>query len=99
MKNALGLVAEVRAVMAVRRDNQLPSAFDLRVCPDRCRQKASHHPQRHPERQPAMAKRLTYKTVAEELAPASVSKDEATVQASWFETAQMRLLTMRVLTQ
>jgi len=32
----------------------------------------------------------------EELALASVSKDVATVGASWFETALTRLLTMRV---
>jgi len=30
---------------------------------------------------------------------ASVSKDEAVIGASWFETALTRLLTMRVMTQ
>ena len=41
-----------------------------------------------------MAKRLTPKTVAEE--PRSgVSKDEGPIVASWFETAQERLLTTR----
>jgi hypothetical protein len=39
---------------------------------------------------------LHFQSGSEELAQASVSKDEATTGASWFETALKRLLTMRV---